>query len=75
MREKQSLGCFIFSSCQTVYALGLLPETMIFTRTNEDMLGKCSSAVTKTDIDNQKIYIYVLPWCSTLCPNQVQREG
>lgn len=56
MREKRSLGCFIFSSCQTVYALGLLPETIILTRTNEDMLEKCSSAVTKT-VDNQKKYI------------------
>lgn len=38
VREKHSLGGFIFSSCQTVYALILLPETIALTRTNEGML-------------------------------------
>lgn len=65
VREKHSLGCFIFSTCQSVYSLGLLSETIILTRTNEDMLGKCSAVLwlKQTLIIKKKFF---LNWCSTL---------
>ncbi len=49
-------------------------EKIILTRTNEDMLEKCSSAVTKTDIDNQKIYLFFYLGVLHYVQIRVQRE-